>query len=1761
MKKQIILLSVLIASTLLGQTKLQNENIERNKLTLKFNSLINYSIIKSNNKNIFRTWDYQDESSPGDVKLPTNSIFISLPQVESPKIRFTILSKKEISAIPEFNDDVELSKEKEIIYSKAKIIKNSKNSHFKVKGYLWIENNYCLHLEVAPAIFISSRNTIELIDKFEIELTYQNDISILNNLIKKSIHSNIISNNNYIIQNINDKFNIHFNDSWIDYSKTYLKLGTSHDGIYRVKQTDIELQGINTYSINPKTFKLILKGEEIPIWVEGETDQSFDENDFIEFAGIRNMGDDYRKVSDFDKPYNEYLGRYTDTTIYWLTWDGVDGKRVDISVGEPETSQDTLDYYTQIDHYERNGWFDFSCASLVRRETPYWIENKTWHEGNIGVGMKDKSFSVDDVYPNKVFKMFIKFQDFASNISSNAHLVSLGLNSGEWGDSIYVDKYEQVVLEAELNSDLLNSGNNILNINSLQTKATVNALIFDWYEIEYPRYLKPINKSLNFIFPFIDVSSAKNVKLQNIFSDNFSIWQFGETYRKYNLNRINDEIVFADTISSTSKFIYMDETKILSPKIYYAKQFVNLRSSENKADYLAITHKKFMNIVVEYTSFISNSYEIDTKIIDIDDIYDEYSFGFFNPEAIQDFLKSTHEYWQFPKPSSVILIGGATYDYYGNKFKYVSSVTERVLNYVPSFGAPVSDNWFVAWDTTGAYIPQMKIGRLPVTTNEEFGWYFEKHKNYVTQEYDDWNKRYMFFSSGDASNPSEVNSMYESNQFVIDNYVSEKPIGGKSEHFYKTLEPPTNFGPYPPEYFQNAIDNGSVFISYLGHSGTQIWDNSITSPSQLKNNRNRYPIVSDFGCSTGRFAEPDITSFSELFTIGSEGQALGYIGNASLGFVSTSLLMPKLFYKKILMENIHSVSEAHKEAKLEMLQTYGATGIYELFALTNTFIGDPVLSLSIPILPNFVINDRDILTNSSILNDLMDSTGITIRFNNYGSVLDDTLSILIVHQFQTSKDSSIIKVGIPNFEDAVIVNLPIKNKAGNHTVTVSLDPNGEYEEISKDDNIALKELNVASSSIRPMINYQFINGLKNNLSFLNPSSRPSEEKIIFNVSFDSEFNNLNRYEISFDSITSIFSLDNLAQNNRYWFRTKIKGESNYTTVFSFYKPGLKFWLQDSLSFENTSIRNLYFENDYYSIDTTIVKFELFSAGFDDGQAAIISRNGVNYVPTPLVGHQVVLFDIESPYEFKEFYYFNTFSEDDVTKYLQLLDTLSSNYLIAIAISDEGSNKLTTEVRNKLKEFGSTLIDNIGWRASWAFIGFKGATPGTMPEAYSASGNGPVTIDTTISFLSEKGNMLTSEIGPTGEWGKLVVSQEMPSNSMITYTPIGIRDDGVLDTLTELSFQDSIADLSHINSDLYPKMKILADFTASADKQSPVLKSLGVDYNDVAELAMNYQVVSVERDSIIQGENNKLSFYIYNVGETKADSFSVKIELQKPDNSSVILDLYFTSIDSSSKKKFEHEFTISESHGFGNMAFSITVDEEEKIREFFKDNNFYQIPFYVKKDTTTNINSAEIDVKFDGFEILDGDFVTNTPQILFELNYIGNFPLEDTSAIRFTLDSKRVYNSQMNIDYDTVNRRITYKYEPQLDDGQHYLRVTEHHELIDDNFGIDKQFTVSNELKALDIYNFPNPASDETDFTFRLARVPEELDIKIYTVAGRLIKVFELQSYDLKADINKIHWDLTDQDGDKIANGVYLYKIILRDRDKVEHYTEKLAIVR
>ena len=57
---------------------------------------------------------------------------------------------------------------------------------------------------------------------------------------------------------------------------------------------------------------------------KGRADGSFDDIDFIEFYGTKNYASgNYRIVNEHNEPYSEYIDRYSDTTIYWLTWNGL----------------------------------------------------------------------------------------------------------------------------------------------------------------------------------------------------------------------------------------------------------------------------------------------------------------------------------------------------------------------------------------------------------------------------------------------------------------------------------------------------------------------------------------------------------------------------------------------------------------------------------------------------------------------------------------------------------------------------------------------------------------------------------------------------------------------------------------------------------------------------------------------------------------------------------------------------------------------------------------------------------------------------------------------------------------------------------------------------------------------------------------------------------------------------------------------------------------------------------------------------------------------------------------------------------------------------------------------------------------------------------------------------------------------------------------------------------------------------------------------
>ncbi len=1765
----IILFLFNLVQVIYPQFSLVSETINGNKHILYFSNDYRFYLDKttSQNKLLFQT--PFDESKSEQFNLPESDIFIPIQIDSKPKIQFFIEKEEIIPATPEVNPTFTVNNQKEIQYKYNTSPPKSYNSNFLIeRGYFFYEGNKYLHLSFSPFIYSSNEGGTRRIISFRLEINYTENVEAtiaseerLNSITPSKIsYTNIKSQRNVFSENDTT-------DKWIDYKSSYVKIGVNTDAVYHITYADL-IPYINLTTFNPKSLRLLNRGKELPIYVSGEEDNSFDQSDFIEFVGVRNMGGKHREINKFGEPYNEYLDHYSDTTIYWLTWGGGNGLRVPIGDNGYTTEVfDTLEYYDEIIHYEKNNWFDFSMADQVRREMPFWFENKTWHEGNLGVGTRNSNFTVSDVYPDKTFYVFSKQQSYASNIISNAHLLAISVNNSQLQDSGYIDKYSQKLLKGAYNSNILSDGTNTLKVHSFATQAFPNTCIYDWYEVEYPRWLKTYNDSLLFFFPFIEsYPTVKKIIISNVSSDSIIVWKFGNSIKRFKLFRNNNEIIFTDTLNNKEKYILIKESRILSPKIYYVKQFMNLRNPNLQADYIAVTNKKFISKTNEYASFISDHYNVKAKVIDVDDIYDEFFYGYFNPEAIKDFLKSTHSYWQYPYPEFVCLIGGATYDYLANKTKYMS--TPPKYNFVPSFGASVSDNWFVTWDTTGAYLPQMNIGRIPVTSEEELNYYMNKHINHALDNYDSWNKRFIFFSGGTGNNQSQLDQLREVNDFVINNYVSNPPIGGTSKHFYKTINPNTNFGPYTDSEIQETINNGSVFISYLGHSGTQTWDNSITTPSQLKNKVNRHPLITDFGCSTARFAEPDVTSFSQLFVISNEGDAIAYIGNSSLGFLSSSLLAPKLFYEKVLKDSIFTISEALKQAKLNMLQTYGSSGIYQLFALTNTLIGDPIIQLQIPKHPNLFVSSSGIKLKTTNPSDLMDSLSVTFTYYNYGKVINDTFDIIVE---DTGKESEkfiyLAKKLLPNFSDSLSVSIPIRKKPGEHNLTISLDSNNYLEEISEADNFAEIKYYVVGSTIKSNILHSVENGIGDSLLFFNSSNKRNNDSLEVELATNGNFENSNIVIKTIDTLWTPINISGLEKDKRYWMRIKITGSNVIGSSISFIKSKINsYLLKDSLSFSTSTLTNLKYQKSSLEFDTSYSDFSVFSAGFNDGNSAVIQKNSKNYIPeNTLRGHHICLFDAAT-FEFLSYKRFDLLGggATEVNNYINYLDTLSNKYLVIIAVSDEGTIS-SSSLKNQIKTLGSIYIDSLVFRGSWAIIGKKGATSGSVPEGFSKPYKGHVEIDTSFSIPNKNGSLLTSEIGPVGKWDSLYINQTTNHEMNSSFCPVGIRTNGIMDTLNILVMNNGTADLNLVDAKVHPKIRILSNYKTDSDSISPNLSSLSVTYHTLPELATNYQVASSSKDSLVQGDSVKINFYVYNVGESPADSFNVNLFLVKPDNSQrQLFDSLVVRLDSMNRKYFSYNYHSNSYDGFGKMTFRVSIDDSNKILELYEDNNVYDIPVNIKKDTTsTSVTSATLAVTYDGVDIIDGDYISPNPEINMTLSYPVWFPVNDSASVQIYLDGEKVNYSNLKIFSDTINRKLVLTYLPSLTDGEHRLRVYGQNIIgnIEDSPGYEKIFNVSNEMNLLDVFNYPNPFKDNTSFTFKLSQIPDEFKIKIYTVAGRLIKEFVRSSSELKYDFNQIPWDGRDEDGNLIANGVYLYRIQVKKGDKQLVQTQKLAIVR
>lgn len=158
-------------------------------------------------------------------------------------------------------------------------------------------------------------------------------------------------------------------------------------------------------------------------------------------------------------------------------------------------------------------------------------------------------------------------------------------------------------------------------------------------------------------------------------------------------------------------------------------------------------------------------------------------------------------------------------------------------------------------------------------------------------------------------------------------------------------------------------------------------------------------------------------------------------------------------------------------------------------------------------------------------------------------------------------------------------------------------------------------------------------------------------------------------------------------------------------------------------------------------------------------------------------------------------------------------------------------------------------------------------------------------------------------------------------------------------------------------------------------------------------------------------------------------------------------------------------------------------------------------------------------------------------------------------IEITLDGRNIPANDPMITFLPSSRNFAeVELQTNLKEGPHHLRI-----VVSDSAGLkgeDRiQFHIQkNELSIASVMNYPNPMRDKTYFTYELSQ-PAEVTIKIFTISGRLIQI--LNDYSMVL-FNTIEWDGRDKDGDRIANGVYLYKVIAKAASQTKEIIEKLA---
>ena len=441
------------------------------------------------------------------------------------------------------------------------------------------------------------------------------------------------------------------------------------------------------------------------------------------------------------------------------------------------------------------------------------------------------------------------------------------------------------------------------------------------------------------------------------------------------------------------------------------------------------------------------------------------------------------------------------------------------------------------------------------------------------------------------------------------------------------------------------------------------------------------------------------------------------------------------------------------------------------------------------------------------------------------------------------------------------------------------------------------------------------------------------------------------------------------------------------------------------------------------------------------------------------------------------------------------------------------------------------------------------------------------ISITMDCFTEElfATIISPVAGPAKSWNRFTwnaKSEDPVLKDSSVFELRGITRTGIDTMLRTISMTTESLDISDIDAAEYPFLKIKMTNIDSSYGTPNQLRRWHLTYEPEPEGALAPNVFLMVKDTLEIGEVLNFGIAFKNISNVNFDSLKVKLTIT--DQSNVLHEIPLSKLKpliQGDTIRFMVEIDTRRFAGLNTLYLAFNPDNDQPEQQF--SNNFLFRNFFVKSDRLNPL----LDVTFDGIHILNGDIVSGKPHIQIKLKDESRFMLLNDTAlisvrVKFPDGSFRTYK----VDGDTLRFTpattdgkntaildffpafLTTFNEDGMDSYELVVNGKDKSENIAGTVDFSVNFLVINKPMISNLLNYPNPFTTSTAFVFTLtgSEIPTNFKIQILTVTGKVVKeitALELGTLRIGRNITDYKWDGTDQFGQRLANGVYLYRVI------------------